>query len=148
MRGRKPVPTKLKLVRGNPGKRKVNRNEPQAPSGVSAPPDYLNPTERRLWLNTTADAPWISRSDAGVLETYVIAWARSIDFKKETDKGVILTGPNGGAYQNPYLAPYNKAVEQKMKAAAELGLTATSRSRISIPKESKNEDPLEAYLES
>jgi hypothetical protein len=28
MRGRKPVPSHLKVIRGNPGKRTLNQNEP------------------------------------------------------------------------------------------------------------------------
>jgi hypothetical protein len=30
MRGRKPVPTQVKLLRGNPGKRPLNEGEPQS----------------------------------------------------------------------------------------------------------------------
>jgi phage terminase small subunit len=52
MAGRKPVPTKLKLLRGNPGKRAVNRREPapKAAIEVPTPPDFLNERAAQEWL--------------------------------------------------------------------------------------------------
>ena len=35
MRGRKPKPTALKLLEGNPGKRRINGTEPKPPSSLS-----------------------------------------------------------------------------------------------------------------
>jgi hypothetical protein len=41
MRGRKPKPTALKLVSGNPGRRPLNEHEPEHPSIDTACPDEL-----------------------------------------------------------------------------------------------------------
>lgn len=41
MAGRKPVPTKLKVLTGNPGKRPINRKEPEPPRGIPAMPGWL-----------------------------------------------------------------------------------------------------------
>ena len=38
MRGRKPTPTHLKLVRGNPGKRPLNASEPKPQLTLPSPP--------------------------------------------------------------------------------------------------------------
>src|SRR5690242_8718143 len=51
MRGRKPVPTTLALVRGNPGRRPINTNAPApATEPTYTPPDWLQPLAREEWL--------------------------------------------------------------------------------------------------
>lgn len=52
-RGPKPEPTQLKILKGNPGKRPLNKSEPQpapikAPKGVRVPAT-LNVDGKRLW---------------------------------------------------------------------------------------------------
>ena len=42
MKGRKPLPTNLKLLMGNPGKQKLPKGEPEPDSRIPAPPDVLN----------------------------------------------------------------------------------------------------------
>ena len=41
MVGRKPKPTAIKKLEGNPGKRKLNSKEPVPEKGMSACPDWL-----------------------------------------------------------------------------------------------------------
>ena len=49
VRGRKPKPSHLKLVTGNPGKRAINTQEP-APEGIlPAPPPELTAEARGEW---------------------------------------------------------------------------------------------------
>ena len=49
MRGRKPTPTQVKILRGNPGRRPLNEGEPQpAPLAPSCPPE-LSPTAKDEW---------------------------------------------------------------------------------------------------
>lgn len=48
MRGRKPTPTHLKLVKGNPGKRKINAKEPVPPGQVRRPA-FLEGRAAELW---------------------------------------------------------------------------------------------------
>lgn len=50
MAGRPPKPTALKLLQGNPGKRKLNMDEPKPPPGAE-PPGYIK-------LNLEALAEW------------------------------------------------------------------------------------------
>jgi hypothetical protein len=47
--GRRPAPTKLKLLRGNPGKRKPNQDEPQPPEGVTVRPADLSAGAMLVW---------------------------------------------------------------------------------------------------
>jgi phage terminase small subunit len=51
MRGRKPKPTILKLLTGNPGKRPLNNNEPEPIliNGAVVPPKYLEGAALEEW---------------------------------------------------------------------------------------------------
>lgn len=47
--GRRPKPTALKLLNGNPGKRKLNTGEPKPPEGSVKVPEMLSKSARRVW---------------------------------------------------------------------------------------------------
>lgn len=48
--GRRPQPTVLKLLRGNPSKKKPNLNEPKPPAGPVEQPAELSIGARVVWL--------------------------------------------------------------------------------------------------
>jgi len=47
--GGRPQPTALKMLRGNPGQRKLNINEPIAPAGELAKPEGLSVGAGAIW---------------------------------------------------------------------------------------------------
>ena len=47
--GRRPKPTHLKLIQGNPGKRSLNDAEPNPPRGVPSPPDHMTSAAKEAW---------------------------------------------------------------------------------------------------
>src|SRR5262245_60076828 len=49
MAGRKRKPTHLKLVMGNPGKRKINNKEPKPKSGPTPAPEWLSDKAKKAW---------------------------------------------------------------------------------------------------
>lgn len=49
MRGRKPIPTAIKIVEGNRGHRPLPADEPVLKSGTVPCPKYLNPVARKIW---------------------------------------------------------------------------------------------------
>jgi phage terminase small subunit len=54
MPGPKPTPTALKIVRGNPGKRALPKNEPKLATVAPPRPAELNRAEVRAWDELTA----------------------------------------------------------------------------------------------
>ena len=52
MRGRKPKPTMIKVLEGNPGKRAINDREPEPPAGIPECPDFLDEEARAEWFRT------------------------------------------------------------------------------------------------
>ena len=49
MAGRKPKPTALKKLEGNPGKRKLNTKEPMPGKGMPDCPKWLLPEAKKEW---------------------------------------------------------------------------------------------------
>lgn len=49
MAGRKPKPTALKKLEGNPGKRKLNTKEPVPAKGMPECPRWLLPEAKEEW---------------------------------------------------------------------------------------------------
>ena len=58
MSGRKPLPTKLKMLKGTAQKCRVNPNEPKLAPALPEPPDFLGETAREEWLRK---APVLAR---------------------------------------------------------------------------------------
>lgn len=48
-RGRKPKPTALKLLEGNPGKHPINEHEPIPPKSTVKCPTWLEPEAKKEW---------------------------------------------------------------------------------------------------
>ena len=48
-RGRKPTPTALKLLEGNPGKRKLNDKEPKPEKKAPSCPKWLETEAKKEW---------------------------------------------------------------------------------------------------
>lgn len=53
MAGRRPTPTELKLVRGNPGKRAINKKEPQPARHIPSAPAHLTCEGQVAWGRLT-----------------------------------------------------------------------------------------------
>ena len=47
--GRKPKPTAVKILEGNPGKRKLNEHEPQPQRKAPPCPKWLEPEAKKEW---------------------------------------------------------------------------------------------------
>jgi P27 family predicted phage terminase small subunit len=137
MRGRKPKPTYLRVLDGNAGKRPTNKEEPQPVGNLSehAPPAWLSESQKDGWRFAMRNAPpgMLKRLDQSVLTVWVVAESvHRIAAEWVEKKGPLIMGKNGVPYQNPYLAIMNKQAAVMMKAAAELGFTPSSRSRVKV----------------
>ena len=142
MRGRKPKPTALKRINGNPGRRPLNDSEPVVALGGFSCPKYLNDEARREWRRVVRDlkgAGVLARVDRATLEGYCVSYARWRLAEEEIEtEGITITGPKGGVMKNPAVTV---AVQERMlmlKFMSELGMTPSSRSRLHVePKRDK-----------
>jgi P27 family predicted phage terminase small subunit len=136
MRGRKPKPTKLKLIEGNPGKRPIRGDEPRPPSSQPTCPAHLSPTAKAEWKRLAQSLHKIgmlTQVDRAVLAAYCQAYGRWVEAERKlAETPVLLKTPAGYVQPSPWLAIANKQLELMAKFMAELGLKPSSRSRLAI----------------
>lgn len=141
MRGRKPKPTWLKLVAGNPGHRPINDAEPQPKGDLSEPPEWFDAKHRVIWNRAIKTAPTglLRELDESVLVIWVVAAVMHMDASKEVArKGSMVRADNGYPMQNPWVAIINKQAQIMLKAAAEMGFTPSARSRVRVNRKSES----------
>ena len=153
MRGRKPKPTFLKLLQGNPGKRPINDREPGALAGTPEPPDGLDDEALLEWNRIVPELRAmgvLSRADRPALAAYCTAWSRWRNAEAQVRKhGPIVKSPDKGfPMKSPYLTIADQSMEAMRKFLVEFGLTPSSRSRVRLPAACDPDDPLERLLES
>ena len=121
-RGRKPVPSAIKLIQGNPGRRPINKREPKPKPKVPSPPSALKGEALREWKRITKvlGPMWmLSDLDRAVLAAYCTAYAR---WKAATDGitaaakstghgGLLVETRNGNLIQNPLVGIQRRAAE-------------------------------------
>ena len=138
MRGRKPVPTHLKVMRGNPGKRRLNDKEPEPAGDLSDPPEWMSESQKQGWIYAIENAPsgLLKKVDRSVLVAWVVAEDLHRQASMMLEKYGILTktpkGTRAGPMQSPYLPVVNRQAHIMLKAAEQLGFTPASRSRVQI----------------
>ena len=137
MRGRRPTPTRIKILTGNPGKRPLNRNEPRPEPALPECPPELGPSAQREWTRLVGELSklnLITNLDRAALASYCGAYALWAEATEAIQKfGTMVKSPSGYPMQSPYIAIANRQAEIMMRIASEFGFTPASRSRISTP---------------
>lgn len=134
MAGRRPKPTRIKKLAGNPGKRKLNDREP-VPVGVAACPSHLDAAARREWKRVApalAEMGVLSSVDQAALAAYCANYSLWVQAAKRLKKSKALTVQtgNGGSIANPLIRIQAQALDQMRKFMIEFGMTPAARSRI------------------
>ncbi len=78
-RGPPPQPTRLRLLRGNPGKRRIDGREPQPKMEAPVCPQWLSAKAKRVWKDVVPllkDMRIITRVDRDALTAYCQTYAR------------------------------------------------------------------------
>jgi P27 family predicted phage terminase small subunit len=150
MRGRKPLPSNVVRLRGNPGKRRLNDAEPRPVSKAPECPACLGDEARKEWQRLSkelAELGLLTGLDRGMLAAYCQAHALWVEAVASIGRyGTMIKSPNGYPMQSPYVAVANKQVDIMVRIAAELGMTPSSRTRIRVGPKAP-EDPFEAFLQ-
>jgi P27 family predicted phage terminase small subunit len=136
VRGRKPKPTRVKLLTGNPGKHPLNPEEPRPEPAIPDCPPELSPAARREWdrlVGELGKLRVLTSLDRAALGAYCGAYALWAEATEALQKyGVMVKSPNGFPVQSPYLSIANRQAEIMMRIASEFGFTPASRGRISV----------------
>lgn len=136
-RGRKPKPTALKALAGNPGKRALNKAEPtftpllnvECPAWLAA--DEWAPTLWDMLMKELCGAEVLCLTDLHNLEAFCAAYSRWRRAEMEiTVRGLVVEGATGGPIKNPACTVANESLKQMTTYGALLGLDPSSRTRL------------------
>jgi len=150
MRGRKPKPTAVKRLAGNPGKRRLNDSEPVQPEPSDAfddPPDELTQdlVATKEWVRLAPilrKSRQVSESDRSALIAVCLEWSKYIEAMGIVWMSSLITKTSTGYRQiNPYLSVATKSLSNLNKLWPELGLTPSSRSRVQTLPDNDAADP-------
>lgn len=133
-RGRKPKPTAVKVLEGNPGKRQLNMFEPQPEKKMPECPDWLEDEAKAEWhrlCKNLYELGLLTDLDMAAFASYCQAYARWKEAEEFiTQHGSIIKTKTGYWQQVPQVSIAHSNQKIMMQAAAEFGLTPSSRSRI------------------
>lgn len=159
MKGRKPKPTHLKVLDGNPGKRPINKNEPKPEPLAPACPAFLDAVAKAEWKYIAPKLEklgLLTKIDRAALAAYCICWS---DLKAArmflNEHGLTYTTTINDKWGRaivdkevayPQVKIQRDAIAQINKLAAEFGMTVSSRSRLTVPGGDEQEDDMEQLL--
>lgn len=164
MAGRRPKPTHLKVVSGNPGKRALNKREPKPERVVPSCPEHLGTEGKVAWgrLCAVLDRMGVlTEADALALERLCDCYAEILECR-------LLVARDGRTYSsirgigdedskieqvlmkaNPAVAMLADADRRFKGYLVEFGLTPAARSKVQVKGDGDSEkDPLQEFFGS
>ena len=139
MRGRKPLPTHLKVIKGTARKDRLPKNEPRPEGALLHPPKGMSPRQRVVWAHAIAESPpgLLKPVDRGVVAAYVIGLETALEINEQMATAPLLVRI-GGTEEAPIMGP-NPLERIRMqnllamiRAAEQIGFSPSARSRIEI----------------
>ena len=133
-RGRKPKPTAIKELEGNPGKRPLNENEPKPAKKAPACPKWLDPDAKKEWRRLAKQMEQLgilTELDMAVFAAYCQSWARYKEAEEFISQhGTIVKTPSNYYQAVPQVAMAQQYLKIMNRLAEQLGLTPAARSRL------------------
>ena len=136
MKGRKPLPTRLKVLAGNPGRQRLPKGEPVPEPGVCDPPEWLCPYAVEIWrrdatglvnMGVLGQSHWAifaayCQAVADVRRAREALAADNERMVQITDKGAEIPSGNYRVARDRWL--------DVARFAAELGMTPSAGARV------------------
>jgi len=137
--GRRRQPTALKILRGNPGKRRLNaEHEPTPPAlddSFDTPPPELK-GDRRAQAEWTRVAPLlracglISEAERGAVVALCQQWSTYLAARWQLQRHGVTATVNGVVRVSPFVAIADGALVHCQRLWNELGLTPSGRAKV------------------
>jgi P27 family predicted phage terminase small subunit len=145
VKGRKPKPTNLHILNGNPSKKTLNTNEPKPAPIAPKCPAWLNAEGKRHWKYI---APKLERLgllteiDGAALACACNEFGEYIQLRRIIKAKGSRTFMTETGYEAaiPEISIANKALTNYKAFLVEFGMTPSSRSRIGIKSDDKHDD--------
>ncbi|NTW70665.1 MAG: phage terminase small subunit P27 family [Eubacteriaceae bacterium] len=149
-RGRKPKPTAIKELEGNPGKRKLNNREPKPTKRAPKCPTWLEPEAKKEWRRTAKhleELGILTEVDMAAFAGYCQSYARWKESEEFISKhAMIVKSPSGHLVQVPHISIAQTYLKSMIRLCEQFGLTPSARSRIIAEKGDMSDDPMEFIL--
>ena len=149
----KTIPTNLKILYGNPGKRPLNESEPKPKPTVPKCPAWLGPIAKKEWKRVVPELErlgLLTCVDGAALEGYCESygkWVEMTQFLKKFEKqGYMFKTPSGYMQQLPQVSMAQRYLAAVKSFCTEFGLTPSSRARMTLPGQADEDDPMEEFL--
>jgi P27 family predicted phage terminase small subunit len=134
MAGRKPKPTAIKKLAGNPGKRKLNELEPKpGPTKAPMPRGVLPKHGQKLWRSLAPKLiklGVLSEVDLPAFEMMCLHYALARMAMEEVEEIGLTIEEEGKTKKNPAMQAFRENAAAYKQLLVEFGLTPSSRSRI------------------
>lgn len=134
-RGRKPKPSARKIAAGNPGKRVINKEEPDFGLVVDIEaPEWIIGAAKEMWERVAP--PLLKQkvlqiTDLHNLEAFCMAYGNWRAASTHiAANGLVVEGATGGPVKNPALTAMAEATKQMVTFGSMLGLDPASRQRL------------------
>jgi P27 family predicted phage terminase small subunit len=134
MAGRRPKPTALKELTGNPGKRPLNLLQPR-PQGLARCPAHLSAQAKSEWRRVAPELRrlgLLTTVDRAALAAYCTLWSLAVDAERQIQKLGLILFDEARAYKNPAVNVLKDVLAQMRLFATEFGMTPSSLSRIHV----------------
>ena len=152
-RGRKPKPTAIKELEGNPGGRPLNPNEPRPDKKAPRCPSWLEEEAKKEWKRMgrmLEQAGLLTEMDMAAFAGYCQAYARWREAEEFiTQHGSIFKTPSGYVQQVPQVSIAQQNLKIMQSFCSDFGLTPATRARIIANgggAEDGSDDPMEKLL--
>ena len=145
--GRRPLPTQIRILRGETRPSRLNRKEPKPRPEAPNPPTWLSPEARAEWrrLDKALPSGLLTSADRQVMSVAAETWARWVKATRQVNKLGILVEGDRGVVKNPACQIARDAEMTLRQCWSALGLTPSDRARIEMP-EPDDDGGLESLL--
>ena len=141
-KGRKPTPTELNRLIGNPSKRPMNDREPQFTAGVPHCPEWLDAEAKAIWHRVVpelAGCGLLTLADEGVLLGYCVAYGQLVQAERVIARDGITAETEKSIKVHPAVSVKSQALTQLRSFGSELGLSPVARTRLQTPASADDE---------
>ena len=151
--GRRPKPTAQKALAGNPGKRKLAKDEGDFALVTDiSPPEWLGNYAVQMWKMVVPEllkTKVLALTDMHNVEAFCMAYDIWRQAQEEIrTSGIVVAGATGGPVKNPALTAANEATRQMVTFGSMLGLDPASRARVLGGNKQKSTNEFAALLGS
>jgi P27 family predicted phage terminase small subunit len=153
-RGPRKEPTIIKIAKGNPGKRPLNKSEPKPPSDDIAPPEWVTGVAREKWDNVVPKLKAMgvmTNADVDTIARYCTMHEQFVKYLDQCRRGldVLVIRDDAGKVKymqsTPAATMLSKLAASMLRIEQEFGLTPSARSGLSATQGQQQESVIEKF---